>query len=139
MTNSFAQVRALLQQMVALLNADDYAGLANYYDFPFMMEMEDTAVLFNRPDEAMAAWANFRSVMRQLGIHSSDIRVVAVELPRMARQRVWIEFMHFDIHGQKLRSADLTLYFRLRPQKMTLVMQHVTRQSVSPHWAITGP
>jgi hypothetical protein len=116
--------------MMRDLNADRYGRLVACYDFPFVMHLGREIFVFNTPLEAIEDWRAFRHRLVENGHFRCALTVVAQELPRAGRFRVWAELHHEDAAGRPSGKSRMTYFFRRADRGLRLEMEHVTQRAL---------
>lgn len=126
----FRAVQATLNKMTADINAGRFADWVAQCDFPFAMQVEGEMTVYQTPALALAAWQRCEATRRAAGIVQVQTRIVALELPRLSRFRVWTEVLHLDAAGIAQSASQVIHYFRDRGDWYCLEMQAVSARAV---------
>ncbi len=134
----YDRVQELIQWRADLLMAGRSDDLAGEYVFPLAMYLGKTPLVV--PDRAQLAMvldqvcANHRA----RGVRHLTARVVAMDLPRQGRFRVWASYHEQDVSGRAVGQSTGVLYCRLTEQGIRTEMVDYTRLNDARDWLQTG-
>jgi hypothetical protein len=106
----YFMLQELLQKRVELLWAGRFEELAQYYSCPHVIyEKDQTIVLRNHSDMA-GAFAKLLASQIARGVERLEAEVVAAELPRNGRFRIWTRYSEIDRDGRVMSCNDILKY-----------------------------
>ncbi len=122
----FSRMQALLNDLTLCFERGDFAGVIGHYDFPLPLELEDRKFLLTRPAEMEHLLRDLLRARKRARFFSTDAEIMALELPRRARFRVWVRYHHLDSVGAVLDQSDRIFHCRDRG-RLLIEALHVTR------------
>ncbi len=108
----YKNVSELMQWRVDLLMAERCEDLAREHLFPLVMYQDEQLLVLTSPEEFVDACAKFCSAQRSRKVARIQSRVLAVDLPRHGRFRVWVGYDELDISGDTLHHWEAIHYCR---------------------------
>jgi len=134
------RVDAMVKQMFTDFLSGDLRNLASHYDYPLAMHLEGGFAIVRRREDMMEYHALVIGICRKEGLTSIAGGVVAMELPRNQRFRVWVNSSHCDETGKAFRQSDRILYCRDHGDRIAVEMLSIKKFAFSPptHWPQLG-
>lgn len=124
----FAKVQAQLRMRADLLLAGHLDELARQYRYPMPLHMGRGRVIVRSQDDAQAMLALLRNALLGRGVDAVEPQVVALDLPRSDRIRLWVDW--HEIAPDVTRVSSALYYCRLTPSGMQTEMVTYTRLSM---------
>ncbi len=118
----FAKARALTARIGNLFNAGAIADLTSVYVFPLPAQVGSDMVLFQTPAEFHDAMSTYRDRNIAQGLFPPIAQVIAVDLPRKGRFRVWV-----DWHYARTQNVTQNIYYCsvIRDRTMVEMVQYL--------------
>lgn len=123
----YIRLHALLSDLTQRFQTGDFAGVIGHYDFPLPLEMEDRKVLITRPAEMERLLRDLYAARRHARFAATEPEIMAVELPRRSRFRVWVRYHHLDAAGLRIDHSDRIFHCRDRGARVLIEGLQVTR------------
>lgn len=93
-----------------ILNARTAADIARCYIFPMPTQVGPHLHVYHSPKELAQGFIQVAQAKSGKGLTSCQPRIVAVELPRNNRFRVWVDWLYADQAGNPC-TGDRSIYF----------------------------
>lgn len=90
----------------------DYGAVADHYDTPGAMYLEDDVIVWSSKDKLVAVLRAHCAVNRSLGVHSAKPVVVAQSLPDRRHFTLWIDWLHLDEQRSHLFTLKVRYFCR---------------------------
>ena len=123
----YSRLQALLADLTNRFHNGDFAGVIGHYDFPLPLEMEDRKVLITRPAEMERLLRALHHQRKSARFAATEPEIMAVELPRRRRFRLWVRYHHLDAAGMRLDHSDRIFHCRDRGVRVLIEGLQVTR------------
>lgn len=124
-----------LSQTVAertrLFNQGRFIDLVNYFNYPFVLQIEDRLETLQTPLDAIAELRRMHADILSRDSRYFTSRVVAIELPKQNRFRAWVELTLWDGPQTKLATSTAIQYYQKRRGWYCMEMQHVVESNLS--------
>jgi hypothetical protein len=108
----YEKVSELMQWRVDLLMAERFEDLAREHLFPLVMYLDERQLVLTSPEEFVDVCSKFCLAQRSRYVARIETRVLAVDLPRHGRFRVWVGYDDLDIRGETLAHWEAIHYCR---------------------------
>ncbi|MGL5008938.1 MAG: hypothetical protein ACRC6I_03590 [Paracoccaceae bacterium] len=95
-----AHSTALANKLSRLFDAQGIEALCSHYTFPLPVQIDGVFHLFQSPQDLRRAFAVFCSKRKAEGLTDPAARVVATELPRNGRFRIWLDWTFTEAASQ---------------------------------------
>ena len=119
------RVETLVAEIVAELGAGDLPRLVSHFDFPLAMYGASRLWVMHGPRDLIDRVDGIVERFRHDGPPAA--RVVAMDLPRNNRFRVWAQLTRCDASAEVVHKSDWILYCRDHNPRIAVEMLHVTR------------
>jgi hypothetical protein len=106
----YAQSVALTKRIAALFNAGDIAPIADCVSYPLPIQTDGKLTLFRTREDLISALTHYRAQNVAQGFAPSRAQVVAVDLPRKGRFRLWVDW-HYDTCDASQRPRTQNIYY----------------------------
>jgi hypothetical protein len=97
-------------RIAALFNAGDIAPIADCASYPLPIQMDGNLTLFRTREDMISALTHYRAQNIAQGFAPSRAQVVAVDLPRKGRFRLWVDW-HYDTRDAPPRPRTQNIYY----------------------------
>jgi hypothetical protein len=134
----FSQVATQLRNRAAWLLAGQFDRIVADYQFPLPVHLGPSRVIVRTPEEATAMLRLQRAALQDRGIVALKPCVTAMDLPRLGRFRVWVDWHEVTQPEQGTQLSSAIYYCRQRPAGFEIEMVDYTRLSMpelQPHFA----
>jgi hypothetical protein len=112
---NYAKVHAELQRRADLLFAGRYDEIIRHYDFPLALSLQGRVTAITSPVRLWEFLRHLHVSLKARGIVRSEAELVAVELPRDGRFRVWARWHEISAKPNSCGTSD-ALYYCARTQ-----------------------
>ncbi|MFM2388605.1 MAG: hypothetical protein RLZZ437_160 [Pseudomonadota bacterium] len=99
-----------LRAIKDMLNARSTAELSRSFIFPVPAQSNGKLHVYATAQELADGFARLAAVKAQMGQTAFQPRIVAIELPRNNRFRVWVDWLYTDQHGTPC-TGERSIYF----------------------------
>jgi hypothetical protein len=106
----YQQANAFVQQLAQHFNASDFAALAEGYVFPLPVQVDGELLVLHSAAEMVMAIAQYRAVNVAAGLVPSAPRIVAIDLPRNGRFRLWVDW-HYGAPDATRHETTRNVYY----------------------------
>jgi hypothetical protein len=128
------RVQEYAQALAGLLIADQFEEMTDLVTYPLALHVEEVFVSVLSAEAAARLTRAFRDILRRHGVTRVETEVKAIELPRRARLRAWVEYRHFAGGARLDADTQLILYASVRqPRILRAEMMQFTRIGF-PEW-----
>jgi hypothetical protein len=104
----YQSIKSLVNRMARQFNGGQFLDLAEDYVFPLPVQVNGDLIVLHSPADMAAALANYRDQNTAQGLTPSYPQIVAVDLPRNGRFRVWVDWTYTpDAGPEALRTKNL--------------------------------
>lgn len=134
----FSAILSQFRTRADLLLAGDLDQVATCYHYPLPVHLADSLVVVRTPSEARAMLGHLRDQLIARGVVSVRPKIVAMDLPRAGRFRVWVDWTELAIPAEGTRVSSAVYYCRNTPSGLQVEMIDYTRLSMpelNPHFA----
>lgn len=121
------QVSAHLRRRAAALLGNRLDEILADYLFPLPVDLGDTRLVVQGPEQARAILALQRQSLSDCSIVTLRPRVAAISLPQVGRYRVWVDWTEQGSCGAPDRHASVVYYCRGDGTELRIEMVHYTR------------
>jgi hypothetical protein len=106
----YQQANAFVQKLAQHFNASDFAALAEGYVFPLPVQVDGELLVLHSAAEMVIAIAQYRAVNVAAGLVPSAPRIVAIDLPRNGRFRLWLDW-HYGAPDATRQEVTRNVYY----------------------------
>jgi hypothetical protein len=106
----YQRIKSLVHRMAAQFNAGEFHALSADYVFPLPVQVNGSLVVLHTPSDMAVALANYRDQNTSQGLSPSYPNIVAIDLPRNGRFRLWVDWTYTPDSGPEA-SRTQNLYF----------------------------
>lgn len=134
----FHEVSALLRHRADLLLQGRIDELVSGYLCPLPVDLRDQRLIVRTAAEGRAILSLLRAALLARGVVALRPTVVAIDLPRGGRFRVWVDWEELSLPGRETRRSSVVHYCRVTPSGPVTEMLSYTRLSMpelSPQFA----
>lgn len=104
--------------------------LLGSYIFPLPVFLPEERLLLTCPDQAHALLTLLRAMLTRTGVTAIQPIVQAVELPRLGRFRVWVDWQERVLPSGEMQVSSVIYYFRVTKLGPRIEMLNYTRLSM---------
>lgn len=126
----FHKVSAHLRHRADLLLQGRIDELVTAYHCPLPVELGDKRLIVCTVDEGHAMLTLLRTALLARGVVALRPTVVAMDLPRAGRFRVWVDWQELALPAQETRTSSVVHYCRISPAGPVTEMLCYTRLSM---------
>jgi hypothetical protein len=126
----FSQVKAQLRSRADQLMAGRLRDVSRQYLYPLPLHLGANRMVVRTSDEAEAMLGLLRSALIARGVVSLKPCVVAIDLPRAGRFRIWVDWHELAVPAGGTRISSAVYYCRATPAGFRTEMIAYTRLSM---------
>jgi hypothetical protein len=134
----FQEVASQLGSRAAWLLSGQFERIVAEYCFPLPVHLGQSRVIVRSADEATAMLGLQQAVLLGRGVTTVIPCVKALDLPRVGRFRVWVDWHEKTLRAQGDRVSSVIYYCHQTPAGFRIEMVDYTRLSMPelrPHFA----
>lgn len=109
----FSQVSALLSRRGNALLEGKFDELVHQYSYPLPLYLQKTQMIVHSQAEALAILSRMRDAHLERGIVALKPKVVAMEIPRGGRFRVWVEWSELALPVEGSGMSSVVYYCKV--------------------------
>lgn len=126
----FSQVTALLRSRSEKLLNGQLDELAANYVYPLPVHLGPSLVIVRSATEARSILAFLREALAKRGVFAVQPKVVAIDLPRAGRFRVWVDWNELAIPVEGTRRSSAIYYCKTTSDGLKTEMVNYTQLSM---------
>ena len=107
----------MIQSHFDLIESGQIAKAMLDYDFPLAMQVNETMIICPSAEAYAARLTDLLATMQGAGNGLPKLRIVAIELPRHGRFRVWIDWSVINADGTQTVANRSIFYCRMQQTK----------------------
>lgn len=111
----FHEVSAHLRHRADLLLQGRFDELVTAYHCPLPIELGDRRLIVRSVEEGRAMLSLLRAALLTRGVIALQPTVVAMDLPRDGRFRVWVDWKESAVPADQTRTSSAAHYCRITP------------------------
>jgi hypothetical protein len=134
----FSQVTAHLRSRAERLMNGRIDDLSEHYIYPLPLYLASSRVIVRAPEEAAAMLRLVRAAFLERGVVALDPKVVAIDLPRAGRFRVWVDWHELAVPVEGTRISSAIYYCKATPAGIRTEMvnyTHLSMPELNPQFA----
>jgi hypothetical protein len=134
----FSQVHALLRRRADRLLNGHIEDVVSQYIFPLPLYLGSSRVIVRSPDEATAIFGVLRAAYLDRGVVALQPKVIAIDIPRAGRFRVWAEWQELALPVEGTRISSAIYYCKATPAGIQTEMvnyTHLSMPELNPQFA----
>lgn len=134
----FAKISDHMRHRADWLLGGQLDELVANFVYPVPVELESTRILVRNPEEGRAILALWHDGLARNGVVDVKSRVVAVEVPRRGRFRVWVDYHEIVPGQQEDRLTSVVYYCSRTPTGFRIEMvcyPHLSMPELNPQFA----
>ena len=125
-----SQITAYLRSRGNQLLSGQTDALVLSYIYPLPVFLPQQRLVLQGPEEARYVFQVLRNALVRGGIVALNPQVVALELPRAGRYRLWVDWQEIAHHGGVVSSSSAVYYCRATPLGPMIEMVNYTHLSM---------
>lgn len=126
----FQDVSAQLRHRADLLMQNRIDELVSFYQCPLPIELGDSRLIVRTTEEGRSMLSLLRSALLERGVFALRPTVVAMDLPRDGRFRLWVDWTEIAPTLADTRMSSAVYYCRATPRGPVNEMLCYTRLSM---------
>jgi hypothetical protein len=132
----YHRVQAFLSDLIAKLDNQNLVSFLSLHDFPVEMTLDGVPLSATRPSELEAHMTELARAFKQSGIATREYTLMAVEVPRQGRFRIWVRSRYMNAAGEHVRTSDKIMHLRDKHGRLMVEEVHVHRRQLQEplHW-----
>jgi hypothetical protein len=83
---------AMVERFATRFNAGDLLSMTEDFVFPLPVQVQEKLALIHRPADMVALFECCRAAIAPQGLKPSHPRIIAMDLPRKGRFRLWVDW-----------------------------------------------
>jgi hypothetical protein len=134
----FTKVSAQMERRATALITGEFDRLLADFVFPIPVEMPSSRLIVRSPDQGRAMLALWRLALIERGVIALKSRVIAQDMPRGGRFRVWVDYHEMSSAGPTGLYTSVLYYCRVIPTGFRIEMvsyPHVSMPELNPQFA----
>jgi hypothetical protein len=130
----YDKVARLMQWRSDLLMSGRYEDLAREYLFPLALYLNEQQLIVQSAEDLMLIMAKLQAARRQQGIATVKSDLIAMDLPRHGRFRVWVRHYEMNAVGAVVTLSDAIHYCCETPRGLQSEMAEFGQCRVPEIW-----
>jgi hypothetical protein len=94
MSPMFDLAKAMVQTLCVQFNAGNFARVAESFVYPLPVQVENDLIVLNSAGEMAASLSAYHAQNVAQGLAPSHAQVLAIDLPRNGRFRLWVDWVY---------------------------------------------
>ncbi len=130
----YQRITRAMQARADLMMQGRLVELAGEYLYPMALYQDERQIIVQDADEFVGMLETLHAEQRALGVARIMVKVVALDMPRQERLRVWLEREYRDAKGGVASRMDMIHYCRLAPVGVKTEMVSYGKGLVTDLW-----
>lgn len=114
------RLNQLFADLTSSFSRHNFGMTISLFDFPLGLTFEGSPITLNRPSDLEEYLTDVYRARKNAGVHWTEPEVVAVEIPRGDKFRVWVKYHHLDSKGDPVSVSDRLFHIRDRRGKLLI-------------------
>ncbi len=133
----YQNIQELIQWQSDLLLAGRFEDLSREYDYPVALYLKSSSLPIRDSEHLIAILKLTRQSLIRRGVTKIVAKVIAMDLPRKGRFRVWVDSVEQNACGQTLFRAGSVLFCRIGRQGIRTEMVQFWQCAMPEIWQKT--
>lgn len=126
----YSQVLSQIRNRADFFMAGELAPVAAQYVYPLMVDLAANRVIVRSAEEACAMLELQRLSVIERGVVHLEPKVLAVDMPRNGRFRVWVDWQEHSEKDSASRHSSAVYFCRVAEVGFKIEMIHYTKLAV---------
>ncbi len=122
---------AMIQRITRHFNAGNLVAMAEAYVFPLPVHMNGNMIVLRTPSELVQALALYRDLNLAEALFPSAPRIVAIDVPRNGRFRLWVDISYGSPAAPDQRTTSSIHYCSFIGNRVQIEMVQYLNLAVS--------